>query len=132
MKIKITTQINNIEKAPKPAYVVLCSSVGNPDFRQHPYFPISPPEQFVCQTLQQCSQACRNYITKHNLGGGNWVGGQILHPDRGQIASVSYNGRIWKDNGKKKKVLFSGGEIRYMDAVDQREEITEGLTEELK
>jgi len=95
-------------------------------------YKVSPPGQYVCHSLEECSHACRNYITKHNLGGGNWTGGQILHPDKGQIAIVSYNGRIWKDNGKKKKVLFPGGEVRYMDAVDQREEITEGLNEELK
>jgi hypothetical protein len=132
MKNKLSTQEIRINTAARPAYVVLCSSVGNPDFRQDPELPISPPEQYVCHTIKQCSEACRNYITTHNLGGGNWTGGQILHPDKGQIAIVSYNGRVWKENGQKKKVLFPDGKIQYMDAVDYREELTEGLNEELK
>lgn len=60
-----------------------------------------------CKTLQEASQKCRTYIERNNLGGGNWTGGAVFFgSDRGcipgteQVATISYNGRIWDMTGK--------------------------------
>ncbi len=45
-------------------------------------------------TLEEASRACRRFIEEHELGGGNWAGGNVY--DGGKlVASVSYNGRVW-------------------------------------
>jgi hypothetical protein len=72
---------------------VKLKSVGNPDFQQ--YAPVSPKDTKQCSTLKEASEICRQYIDKWNLGGCNWVGGQIFIGKK-QIAFISYNGRIWK------------------------------------
>lgn len=60
-----------------------------------------------CKTLQEAAQKCRAYIERNGLGGGNWTGGAVFFgSDRGcvpgmeQVATVSYNGRIWDMTGK--------------------------------
>ena len=62
------------------------------------------PEQWVeVRSLAHASQVCRQYIDENELGGGNWVGGEITHDDGSPIARVSYNGRVWSAR--------TGGEI---------------------
>jgi len=48
-------------------------------------------------TLRDASNACRAYIEKNGLGGGNWTGGQVIQGNK-DIARISYNGRIWDMN----------------------------------
>ena len=76
--------------------VVVCSSCGNPDFRQNPNESISETINIPCKTFGEASKACTTYIEDNELGSGNWSGGQIYHPTKGYIAFVSYNGRVWK------------------------------------
>ncbi len=52
------------------------------------------PMRIEVANLQDASTACRLYIERNSLGGGNWTGGQVLLGDA-PIASVSYNGRVW-------------------------------------
>ena len=78
--------------------VVVCTSVGNPDFRQDPTVPLSPRKLFPCKTLGEASKKCMDYIETWDLGGGNWSGGQIYHPTKGVIGYVSYNGRVWHES----------------------------------
>jgi len=87
-------------------YRINLESVGNPDFNQNPNKPISPETYTVSGTFLNASLACRKYITYYELGGGNWVGGQVydgLNDDK-QVAYVSYNGRVWDMNGKEIKI----------------------------
>ena len=86
-------------KAHKSFVVILCS-VGNPDYGQT--LPQSLPELVPFGQLSEVSAICRDYISKYNLGGGNWGAraGEIYHPVNGLIAHVSYNGRIWAQDGK--------------------------------
>lgn len=60
-----------------------------------------------CTSLQEAAKKCREYIERNNLGGGNWTGGAVFfHKDGSaltgmeQVATVSYNGRIWDMTGK--------------------------------
>jgi len=55
-----------------------------------------------CETLQKCSEACRRFISVHDLGGGNWAGGEITVGDK-VVGKVSYNGRIWDTDGNEIK-----------------------------
>lgn len=80
------------------AFAVVCESVGNPQYMQDENQSVSPKMIFACDTLNEASTICRNYIEEHNLGGGNWVGGQVYHPKNGIIANVSFNGRVWTLN----------------------------------
>ncbi len=76
--------------------IVHCSSAGNPDMGQDPRCRLSAPVSFGCKTLAEAARICRRYIADHDLGGGNWTGGEIIDRDtREVVARVSYNGRVW-------------------------------------
>jgi len=83
------------------SFVVVLSSVGNPDRKQYTKS-VSIPEFVPFGTLGEASEICRNYISEWDLGGGNWSdeSGAVYHPVKGLIAHVSYNGRIWDNEGK--------------------------------
>ena len=38
---------------------------------------------------------CREFIDEHDLGGGNWSGGEV-YEEGTLVARVSYNGRVWR------------------------------------
>ena len=50
-------------------YAVLLKSVGNPDLAQ--YAPLSTPGIAHADTLEDAAKACRDYIERNDLGGGN-------------------------------------------------------------
>jgi hypothetical protein len=75
-------------------YRIILRSVGNPDFGQDPYQPISPTEEIMVDTLQQAAAAARAYIERHHLGGGNFPSPHVFKGDQ-IVARISYNGRIW-------------------------------------
>ena len=99
---RLSTTKNNLATQSEPAYVVNLQSEGNPDFGEDSNRSISPTLKAVAKTLAECSVVCQKYIAKFNLGGGNWVGGQIYHPDKGLVGHVSYNGRVWRCTDEKK------------------------------
>jgi len=73
-------------------YTVRLRSVGNPDFGQ--YAPLSPPETFEADSLSEIRDACRTYIAKWELGGGNWPSA-VIREGKKAVGYVSYNGRVW-------------------------------------
>lgn len=80
-------------------YVVVLESRGNIDFGQdhRRSLPGVRRRQVRVASLKAASQACRLYIAHHELGGGNWTGGQVFTHDRQRtVAQISYNGRAWK------------------------------------
>ena len=83
--------------APKGAYKVLLASVGNPDFGQDSRrsLPGVPRRTLRVASLANASKACRAYIAHYELGGGNWLGGEV-QKDGKVIAQISYNGRAWE------------------------------------
>jgi hypothetical protein len=47
-------------------------------------------------SLEEASASCLAFIAEHDLGGGNWSGGQVRDTATGVVvARVSYNGRLW-------------------------------------
>ncbi len=87
--------------------VLTLSNRGNPDYQQDPRRPLpgTPKDQLVpCGSLSLARQLCLHYIRTHELGGGNWTGGDVyrLSPcrkTRTLVARISYNGRIWAPDG---------------------------------
>ena len=80
------------------------SSRGNPDYHQNPARPMPgvPDTMISVSSLAEATQEARAWIEQHELGGGNWTGGQVFESDPQspgqkpvQIAAVSFNGRIW-------------------------------------
>lgn len=96
------------------ALVVVCSSVGNPDFGQNSNAPYSPTRIVPVITLRDAQHTVRNYIDYHDLGGGNWSGGQVYHPTKGLIALISYNGRVWHLPAKGEESNYYG-KTEYTD-----------------
>ena len=83
--------------ATKGAYKVLLASVGNPDFGQDSRrsLPGVPRRTLRVASLADASKACRVYIAHYELGGGNWLGGEVQKAGK-VIAKISYNGRAWE------------------------------------
>lgn len=76
-------------------FTVTCSAAPNPDFGQtRDTFKVAT-RFVIVDTLSDASRACRNYIERHDLGGGNWTGGEVKDREGTIVARVSYNGRIW-------------------------------------
>jgi hypothetical protein len=82
---------------------VRLACIGNPDFGQDPDRPLPgvPCLLVGVPSLKDAVTACRKYIREHQLGGGNWSGGEIIDLDtRKIIGRVSYNGRVWDNNDR--------------------------------
>ena len=84
-------------------FSVTLESVGNPDYGQNPLATMPGVRNHTahCETLEQCADECRRFIERHDLGGGNWSGGEVLVMGQ-QVARISFNGRIWVDDGSGK------------------------------
>lgn len=75
---------------------VALSSGGNPDHFQVPFesLPGVPKSARLVNSIAEASRLCSQYIEKHELGAGNWTGGDIFEGSA-LVARVSYNGRVW-------------------------------------
>jgi hypothetical protein len=79
-------------------FIVALASAGNIDFDQHPgrSLPGVPEKRVRVASLKDASEACRLYIRRYELGGGNWVGGEVIDAKtKVPVAQISYNGRAW-------------------------------------
>ena len=83
--------------APQGDYKVMLASVGNPDFGQDSRgsLPGVPRRIIRVASLADASKACRTYIEHYELGGGNWLGGEV-RKGATVIARISFNGRAWE------------------------------------
>ncbi len=80
-------------------FFVVMRSMGNPDHAQDPKKPISPSVIHEVGSLTGAATCCLEYIRHWDLGGGNWNGGQVFRNGK-SYAYISYNGRVWKPDGK--------------------------------
>lgn len=80
-------------------YTVHMSSVGNPDFGQDSEKPLSPPATAKVRWLMDAKRICAGYIARHDLGGGNWTGGQVFDATGRHVADIAYNGRLHAPSG---------------------------------
>ena len=78
------------------ARFVRLAATGNPDFQQYYGEGVMAPTQEVrVKHVDEAIEACRAYINEHDLGSGNWTGGQITDAAGNVIAKISYNLRVW-------------------------------------
>ena len=72
-------------------------TAGNPDLGQDPAQPLLGVHNRLAPvaSLGEASRAVCRSIAEHEVGGGNWAGGQVLDGCGQQVAYVSYNGRVW-------------------------------------
>lgn len=99
--------------APKGSYTVKLASVGNPDFRQDSSrsLPGVPRKTLRVASIADASKACRAYIAHYDLGGGNWLGGEVKKGGK-VIARISYNGRAWEPGvGLTKEIPLSAESV---------------------
>ena len=54
---------------------------------------------FQVKNLETASKLCKNFISEFNLSSSNWIGGRIIDSNNNFVARISYNGRIWNDEG---------------------------------
>lgn len=96
---------------------VILKNSGNIDHGQNPNqrVPGTKNGKLKCFNLSQASQICGEYINQFNLGGGNWIGGQVYDEKNKQVAEISYNGRIWNMDGS--EILPVQGD-RYVNDSD--------------
>jgi hypothetical protein len=76
----------------QPAFVTL-AAVPNRDYENDTrrasklHVPVS--------SYAEASRICSDFIQKHGLGSGNWMGGTITDARGKIVGKVSYNGRVW-------------------------------------
>lgn len=76
-------------------FKVVLKSLGNPDHGQ--FFGsgvLSPTKARHCDSIEDCQSTVRKYIEDYDLGGGNWIGGQVSCGTK-HIGRISYNGKFW-------------------------------------
>lgn len=80
--------------------MVWLSCAGNVDFRQDPSRPLpGVPSGFgvAVSCLLEARETVLRYLGEHQLGGGNWTGGQVYRAGELEpFAEISYNGRVWR------------------------------------
>jgi hypothetical protein len=75
-------------------FTVELSAGQNPNFPRRDDLPAKQTAEVT--GLREASEVCRRFIEEHDLGGGNWNGGQVRDAATGKVvALVSYNGRVW-------------------------------------
>jgi hypothetical protein len=94
---------------PSGPLTVKLASAGNIDFGQdhRRSLPGVPRLTVRVATLRAASLACREYIRHHELGGGNWIGGEVRRGKK-LIAKISYNGRAWHPTERLVEIPLEG------------------------
>ena len=65
---------------------------GNPD--HHEYAGLQYAVSASGESVKECADKVKAFIERHDLGAGNWYGGQV-YENGVFIGSVSYNGKFW-------------------------------------
>ena len=102
----------------KGIYEVTLSAEPNPDFDidSHEANVSIPEKRVKVDSLEEARDVVMNFIRNNDLGSGNWTGGAVYQNGE-QIATISYNGRVWEGDTKSgqyseialKKKLNNGG-----------------------
>ena len=64
----------------------------------------------LAKDIGRLDEHCRAYIAHYELGGGNWLGGEVKK-DGKLFAKISYNGRAWEPGN------YPTAEIPLVEAV---------------
>lgn len=84
-----------LRKAPTGMLMVKLVSLSDPDRDDAGEKKIGPQWEAV-KSLAEAVKKVREFITKNDLGMGNWVGGTTVDDTGRAVAYVSYNGRVWQ------------------------------------
>lgn len=87
---------------------VTTESVINPDHNFHYNIKIKPQKVKV-KDLAEAREVCMEFLKTHELGCGNWSGGDVYDKENKFIAYISYNGRVWDSHAwgnKAKEILL--------------------------
>jgi hypothetical protein len=76
-------------------YSVALRHARNPDIGGYWQTPVDRSKTVRVESIREASEACRAFISRNGLGGGNWTGG-IVTQGGVPVAYISYNGRAWK------------------------------------
>ena len=82
-------------------------AVPNPDFQSGHRATLRLPFQMVpASDLKDASARFRELIVEHDVGGGNLtkLAGRVFDERGRQIARISYNGRVWDNDGQEIKL----------------------------
>jgi hypothetical protein len=66
----------------------------------------SRAQLIAVENFKQASDVCQKFIDDDCLGSSEWEGGEVYDDAGKQIATVSYNGRVWEGKG------YPGKEIK--------------------
>lgn len=82
-------------------FTLILSHGPNPDVRGGYWGAPADPgreRRVPVASLAEASRALRAFVERNELGGGNMTRrtGTVLGADGGQVARVSYNGRVWR------------------------------------
>jgi hypothetical protein len=104
---------NAIDKNPTKFIVELQSSYHNSG-RTKLY------KAVAANTLKDASVLCRDFIDEYELGARTWWGGDVYHPTLGKIATISFNGKIWRlgDDGKEYSDAIASKNCQSFDIDD--------------
>jgi len=76
---------------------VILASCGNPDHYQDPYQPMWGCEdnrKVEVESIEEAVEICLEFIKRNDLGGGNWIGGQVLS-NKKFIAQIVLSGKTF-------------------------------------
>ena len=82
-------------------------SCGNPDYNQSPFRKLPNAESNMkvkVDSLKEAVKECMDFIQRNDLGGGNWIGGNV-YDGRRLFAKISYNGRVWDAIDPSKEII---------------------------
>jgi hypothetical protein len=86
-------------RAPRGKLVVHLEAVPNYDYTSpdNPLRNMRERSSYVpVSGLVEASRVVRQYIEGHEMGSGNWAGGEVWDDQGKHVATVSYNGRVWE------------------------------------
>lgn len=88
-------------------FYVELGAVGNTDYghRDRLRHAFVRKTRVPVDSLAEASRVTQDFIREHELGGGNWTGGDVMDEKGRFVAYVSYNGRIWDSKGPDAKEL---------------------------
>jgi hypothetical protein len=81
---------------------------GNPDRGQNPAKPPFGVDRITtirASRIEIIRLMMEEFQAKHYLGGGNWKKATLFDGDR-KVGRVSWNGRVWGDDGKDGKEVL--------------------------
>lgn len=96
------------------AYEIEVEAVPNYDFERgsHEATIRVPKQKIAATSIDEARDKVHHFILKHDLGGGNFPSAKLFK-DGKQIGTISYNGRVWNNDGTEMQFEFGGSIPHY-------------------